>query len=277
MLDKESLCAINEIQYLGNPNVTQMCIRAVCRLLQYENNIGTALLLTAVDQHAFIFKNDLDEVFVIKGGFSSGYQGEGPKGLATVLHILDCHQIDIEELWISPRVMCRLNDALLTIKDLESIALARPVRPKRLADYTYPYSEDLKLASTHARYYPVMLPYALIDRRIFDLALRFCDDPDAVIVSAYRRLEDVVRSRINSTESSAKLFAKAFVGKESILTWNVPDESESIGRGNLFTAIYNAFRNARAHRELSLSASEEFREFMLINELFLLEAAAVNR
>ncbi len=277
MLDKESLCAINEIQYLGNPNVTQSCIKAVCRLLQCENVIERVLLLTAEHQHSFIFQNDLQELFIIKGGFTSGYHGEGPKGLATVLHILDRHQLDVEELEISPRIMTRLNDALLNTKDLESISLALPVRPKRLADYTYPFSEDLKLASTHSRYYPKILPYALIDKRIFDLALLFSNDPDAAILSAYRRLEDIVRSRINNTESSSKLFSKAFVGKDSILTWSVPDESESIGRGGLFTSIYYAFRNARAHRELSPSQSEELREFMLINELFLLEAAAVSR
>ena len=101
-------------------------------------------------------------------------------------------------------------------------------------------------------------------------------DPDGAVIGAYRRLEDVIRKRSEINESGTKLFSKAFFNDDSPLRWDVPDASESKGRGQLFTATYMSFRNARAHRELSLTIKQELREFLLINELFLLESEAID-
>ena len=92
---------------------------------------------------------------------------------------------------------------------------------------------------------------------------------------AYKRLEDIVRTRTGINEHSTKLFAQVFQGEKAILMWDVPDNAEIKGRVNLFTGAYMAFRNARAHREKDENLIHQYREFLLINELYLLEQETI--
>jgi hypothetical protein len=87
------------------------------------------------------------------------------------------------------------------------------------------------------------------------------------------RLEDIVRARTGLSESNTKLFSRAFGGKAPLLTWPVLDENEHSGRLNLFTGVYMAYRNPRAHQEKP--QSERLAEFLLLNQLFRLEEEAV--
>ena len=50
------------------------------------------------------------------------------------------------------------------------------------------------------------------------------------------------------------------------------DKSEKVGRINLFTGTYMAYRNARAHKENP--KTELLAEFLLLNQLYLLESEA---
>ena len=112
-----------------------------------------------------------------------------------------------------------------------------------------------------------------------DLALNFEEHPDNSIISGYRRLEGIVRDRTGLTHAhGAKLFSKAFQEDQSILHWEEIKPSEQIGRASIFIGIYMAFRNPRAHREPATgTTAEAIREFMLLNELFLLESQSVTR
>jgi len=265
----------DDVQYLGRLGITRSCIEAVARLLQCGEQINMARLLTSGEIHAFLIQNQQGELFAVKGGFRSGYYGEGPKGLAVVLHLLDRHNIEVEEFEVKSKLIDRLNSASLSRSDLEKLVLASPVRPLRWHEYIYQQAEGGRLNDDLSRYYPLELPFGVIDARIFDLALRFEGDPDGAVVGAYRRLEDIVRQRTGIGGFGARLFSKAFVDHGAPLGWNAPDLNESVGRGNLFKAIYTAFRNARAHRELEPRRASDLREFLLINELFLLESEAV--
>jgi hypothetical protein len=51
--------------------------------------------------------------------------------------------------------------------------------------------------------------------------------------------------------------------------------SEQIGRTNLFTGAYMAFRNRRAHQEPDPNNTDALQEFLLINHLYNLEQQAV--
>ncbi len=110
-----------------------------------------------------------------------------------------------------------------------------------------------------------------------NLALLFKQDPDSALTIAYKRLEDIVRTRTSIHEHSTKLFAQAFQGENPLITWDVPDSAEIKGRVNLFTGAYMAFRNARAHREKDENLIHQYREFLLINELYSLEAEAKHK
>lgn len=263
------------IDYLGEAGITESCLYSLCNLIQTRSDISYALLLTNDQSHAFILKDLTENYYIIRSGFTSGYLGEGPKGLTKALTILRKHQIETEEVLISSKLVNKLNNSSLADQDLDFIFQQKIVRPILLYDYIYPFEDEVNLVSNLKRYYPLELPYSIIDDRIFDLALLFKQDPDSALTKAYKRLEDIVRERTDLNEHSTKLFSQAFNISNAPLTWIVPDKSEIVGRANLFLGIYQAFRNARTHREKEENLIHQYREFLLINELYVLEAEAI--
>ncbi len=120
------------------------------------------------------------------------------------------------------------------------------------------------------------MPFSIIDLRIMDLAIGLCDNPDLALISGYRRLEDIVRKRTNLEDvSGVKLFSQAFHGNEPLLHWPNILDAESKGRVSLFTGAYMAYRNNRVHRESDTNLNDAVKEFLLINQLFILEREAV--
>ncbi|MBF7695870.1 TIGR02391 family protein [Acinetobacter rathckeae] len=263
------------IDYLAQAGVTETCLYSLCNLIQTNVDFTDARLLTSEQAHAFIFKDQFGRYYIIRSGFASGYSGEAPKGLAKALAILRRHQIDIEEVLVPSKLINKLNKSLLTDQDIDFIFRQKIVRPIRLHDYIYPFEGEVNQVLKQKRYYPLELPYSIIDDRIFDLALLFKQDPDSALSKAYKRLEDIIRQRTNLNESNKRLFEQVFQGKNAILTWDVPDHSEIQGRIELFKGTYMAFRNARAHREKKENLVHQYREFLLINELYLLEEEAI--
>lgn len=232
-------------------------------------------MLTNDQSHALILKDQSDSYYVIRSGFTSGYSGEGPKGLAKALYLLKKHRIETEEILVSTKLLNRLNTSSLSDQDIDFIFQQEIIRPIRLHDYIYPFENEVAPTAKSKRYYPLELPYSIIDDRIFDLALLFKQDPDSALTKAYKRLEDIVRTRTDIHEHSTKLFAQVFQGENAILSWDVPDSAEIKGRVNLFTGAYMAFRNPRTHREKDENLIHQYREFLLINELYLLEQEAI--
>lgn len=261
--------------YLGEAGVTETCLYSLCNLIQTNADLSYALLLTNDQSHALILRDQSDSYYIIRSGFTSGYPGEGPKGLAKALTILNKHQIDTEEILVTSKLISKLNNASLSDQDIDFIFREKIIRPIRLHDYIYPFRHEVSEESNLKRYYPLELPYSIFDDRIFDLALLFKQDPDSALTKAYKRLEDIIRTRTGLNEHSTKLFAQVFQGENALLTWEVPDGAEIKGRINLFTGTYMAFRNARAHREIDENLVHQYREFLLINELYLLEAEAI--
>lgn len=267
------------IQYLGLSGISQSCLEAIVRLIQFGDKIHQAKLLSCIGSHSgthcFLLTINYDELIVIKTGFSSGYPGEGPSKLAFALQLLQKHGAEIEEYEVSPQLIDRVEMSCLTKKDLDQIEKADPVRPMRWYDYVHgKEKEDAVLLNL----FPEVMPFGIIDSRIYDLALNFELHPDNSIISAYRRLEDIVRERTGLTESNTKLFAKAFQGEESLLYWKeINDSGELTGRASLFNAVFMAFRNRRAHREPDQYAGGDLQEFLLLNQLYYLEKEAVLR
>ncbi|WP_252053539.1 TIGR02391 family protein [Acinetobacter silvestris] len=194
------------------------------------------------------------------------------------MQLLLKHHIEIEEVNISSKLMKKLNKALLSSTDVENISNSRYVRPIQIYEYIYAIYENLDYQKNNNHYYSNELPYHLIDSRIFDLALKFKEDPNSAIMSAFTRLEDIVRKRSGLNHlHSTELFKIALSEKDSPLTWNSISIGETQAKGRLFVNIYQAFRNARAHKEADLPYSKLTREFLLVNELFLLESEAIER
>lgn len=91
------------VEYWGNQGITQTCLMSLCNLIQTHSDLTYALLLTNEQTHAFIIKDENESFYVIRSGFTSGYMGEGPRGLATALTLLKRHEIETEEILVSSK------------------------------------------------------------------------------------------------------------------------------------------------------------------------------
>ena len=267
-----------EVQYVGLAGISNSCLDAVKRYVQYGDRIERVkVLTTASKMHALLLVIDPLETVAVKSGFSSGYSGEGPRTFAETLRLLIDYGVDIEECEVDEAVMARLDASALTSKDLRSLDSARAVRPTRIHDYIYEgLGRDSRKRGQWSSIRTVM-PWSLIDHRIVDLALRFFDESDDSLHRGFRRLEDIVRARIESSGSSSQLMAQAFQGENSRLTWEDVEPAEQNGLAQLFVGTYLAYRNRRAHRELQQRAEDALPEFLLLNHLFVLESKSVNR
>lgn len=273
LLRKISLAGI---QYSGLSGISRSCIDAVRRYIQFGDRIERVKILTAGQEHCLLLELESVETIAIKSGFSSGYSGEGPRTFADVLLLLEAHKATIDEYRVPDALIQRLDDSALTLKDLEFIDSLEPVRPHRWHDYIYDIYGAIKNEHRIWGEFPEVMPWAIIDSRLIDLAKQFFEDPDRCILTGFRRLEDIIRKRLSSDEHSTKLFSLAFNSEKSRLTWEGIESSEQIGRANLFVGAYMAFRNPRAHKELG-DGPRALAEFLLLNELFILESKAIER
>jgi hypothetical protein len=245
------------------------------RMIHYRDQITHARILTNDRNHCFLLTVNVGDIVAVKSGFASGYGGEGPRGFSYVLQLLEAHGADIEEYKVTADVIERVDMSALRQRDLDMIERARPIRPQRWHEYIVDERfERGKYAELWQEFYPV-IPLAIVDARITDLAMRFYEAPDDCLVKGYRRLEDIVRKRIGSEQHGLKLFQNAFLGEEAKLRWPGTSAVEQAARCTLFTAAFGAFRNPRAHRELEADSNEQTMEFLLLNQLYSLERKTV--
>jgi hypothetical protein len=224
-----------------------------------------------------------DETIAIKSGFASGYGGEGPRGLAMALQILKKHNIKITECLVNQKIIQEIDASCLTRINLMKIIEVEKRKEIDWYDYhKYIYDYDMEESDEDfcrlQSNFPLEIPLGIVDRRIFDLAIQFKGNSDAVLMAGYRRLEDIVRQRTGLVyEHGEKLFSKTFIKEDSILYWENLHPTEAKGRGQLFSATFMGYRNRRAHKENQDFKESSLREFLLLNELYHLEAEAVER
>jgi hypothetical protein len=285
-LDFNSLAAI---QYMGMAGITSSCLNALFRLICFGDKITDARLLTCTGsnnntkRHCFLLIIEPEEFVAIKSEFSSGYLGEGPRGLSIALTLLDSYEIDVNEYFVERELLDRVDASCLLISDIERLSSKEGSGLlSSFVKYKYLYEEHYEGSQPNLRFLkdklPVEMSLGIIDDRILDLAIQFKQNPDSAIMSGYRRLEDIIRKRTNlAHEHGEKLFSKAFIKDDSILHWEKLHPAENKGRASLFSATYMGYRNRRAHKESGGSMSNDLREFLLLNQLYCLEAAAVER
>lgn len=262
---------LGRIEYVGLPGMSKECQAAILRILQYGDKITIARVLTANGNHCFLLTINIGELVAVKSGFASGYVGEGPHTFSYILQLLDAHGAEIEEYEVTPEYVGRLDASALTQADLDDVVHAGPVSPARWHDYISERDWYSKSDGTLWREFPPVIPYAIIDARIADLARQFWDSPDARLLDGYRRLEDLFRSRSGLQEYGQRLFNHALLPPTRCLEWDVIEDGERQGRVGLFTNAFMAHRNPRAHREQEADSCAQLSEFLLLNHLFLLD------
>ncbi|MHC9246928.1 TIGR02391 family protein [Aeromonas jandaei] len=265
-----------DIEYRGRGGISRHCIDAVVEMLHFGRKINEVKILTSGSgydcHHALLLNVDSDVTIAIKSGFTSGYSGEGPRSFSYVLSILQKFTQEINEYLVPYGLVERIDKSSLSAKDLKWLSEQRPVRPHRWYDYIYErhYAE---LNTT--KYFPAELPLSLLDPRLHEIAFLFKQNPDNALLAGYRLLERLIKDKSGLTqETGAKLFSKAFQGDDAPLYWDDLDGSEVKGRATLFSSVFMAYRNRRAHQEPDNDIHEDLREFMLLNQLFILEKSA---
>jgi len=166
------------IQYAGLSGVSPACQDGVVRFFQFGARISLARILTHQGYHCLLLTvNDHDTV-AIKSGFKSGYGGQGPRTFSFVLELLHFYGVELLEYDVSAELLERLDLSALTVGDIENIENAKPVRPSRWPDYVF--EEDWAKGRSGALWqnFPAVIPLAIIDTRITDLAMNFFERPD---------------------------------------------------------------------------------------------------
>lgn len=267
------------IEYHGGPGVTQLCLDAIMRLIQFGDQITKVQILssprTHVTEHCLILTVNVGDLIAVKSGFASGYMGEGSAGFSYALALLEAHGAEIEEYEVTSEIIERCDNSALTRLDLEFIEAARPIRPSRWYDYVFEKHWDPEKNERLWSEFPPVIPFAIIDGRIIDLAKSFWENPNDKLLTGYRRLEVIVRERTGINEHGTKLLAQAFASSESKLRWKDLDKSEQAGRAQLFIGTFMAYRNPRAHREVEDYRTGQLAEFLLLNHLYCLEREAI--
>jgi hypothetical protein len=264
------------IQYVGEPGITKPCQDAVLRLLQFGDKIHKVRILSCGEDHGFLITISPEDLIAVKTGFASGYGGEGSRRFSYVLTLLYAFGLEekMDEYEVKKEVLDRLDESALTKGDLAEIKTTRPVRPIRLYnDYIWPGHFSEEISNEPWKEFPPVIPFAIVDNRIRDLATSFWDDPDKKLMDGYRRLEDILRDQTGLKDVGSTLFTKIFL-KAQLLTWEGIDAGERVGRAQLFVGAYQAYRNPRAHHEDKHHDYEQLSEFLLLNHLFKLQKEA---
>src|SRR5579863_6647105 len=215
------------IEYVGLSGISKECQDAVLRLIQFGTRITHVRILSADRDHCLLLTLECGDPVAVKSGFASGYGGEGPRCFSYVLQILDSHGAEIIEHDVERSLLDKIDYSALTRSDLERVENMSPVRPTRWHDYVF--HDDFKKAREGTLWreeFPAVMPFALIDGRIMDLALDFWNGPDNNLLVGYRRLEDIVRQRTAIEQHGTKLFSQAFHPGEGALTWEHVDDGE---------------------------------------------------
>ena len=116
-----------ELDYRGSCGITQHCLNALSEVLQNERGRGTAYLLSGpadrygCRSHMFLLVPETGTRTLVSAGFASGYGGEGPRGLAQAILLLDSRRWDVNEIRVSQRDFNCLVDRSVTDEALERV------------------------------------------------------------------------------------------------------------------------------------------------------------
>ena len=197
---------VNKIQYVGVKGITKDCADAVLRMIQYGDKIKKAWILSCRDRHCILLLVNECRIFAVKTGFSSGYNGEGPRTFSYIISVLDAHGIEIDEYDVRNHIFDRINKENLRKADIAFLKTLTPLPASSWFGYIWDRHKGSNRDKPIWHKFPLCIPYNIIDSRIMDLALEFLDNPDHALITGYRRLEDIIKTRtnINGNRSRAK-------------------------------------------------------------------------
>jgi hypothetical protein len=257
------------IEYGGSDGITETCLDAVFRYINYGDQINEVDILTYNMDHALLMRFGDGHCAFIRSGFSSGYSGEAPKGLALVIQIFLSLNVRIREYNVNRSFFKRVNAALIRMKDLVYLNKLKACKP--LSYDRFVSLNQMNAAFEHQVWSKLKepIPYALFDTRIADLVQEYREKPNDALLTGYKRLENILQAKFITKSFGLNLIKEIMDKKNSIWT---PGISEGVqkGRSLLFQGCFSSFRNELAHNEF-VHVEYGLSEFLLLNLLFLYE------
>ena len=187
-----------EIRYIGDIGTFET-VNAVRQMLAEGYRPLAGWIISCLDhdgtgEHCIYLESD-GRPLVVTGGLTSGYNGEGARGLATVLCLLrefSCYPTDSG---VTRGVLNRARHSALTWSDVSLIKSGgnRPSQAVvRYIEAAYHRPDDIWKDC------PTSIPWSLLDPRLRQIAYDFHRDPDATLFKAFRLLEDSLRERLGA-------------------------------------------------------------------------------
>ncbi len=262
------------IEYHGIAGASDDCEAAVLRLLTSGGNLARALILTSGRDHAFLLFNEVGDPIAIKSGFASGYGGSGPTALSRVVEFLNGHGVEIDEVEITEDVLERLDDSALTLAMLTRSSTAS-VFGQAGGAMTTSASTNGKPATIgrYGRRSPRSCPTPCSIRASSSLPWTLRRTLMGVSTAATDGWRTSCASGLGSSNTAPSSFPPPSRARRprSFGTWQTPPRRRAAAL--LFAGVYMAYRNPRAHREMT--RGHHLAEFLLLNHLFKLEADAI--
>lgn len=257
-------------EYAGSPQTTQSCIDAFIQYLNSNDSITVMSILSCNHCHALMLTfGESNRLAFIRSGFTSGYPGEGPKGLAKVFRLAQFFNIQIREFNVNEDWLKKVNYGQVTQADVQGLDQYRSKEPTACYDYldALPFKYDDVKGIFNL--FKEIIPYSIIDPAISDLLEKFKLNPGETLSNGYKRLEQHLQEKFKTNSFGTKIF-EMFLRPEKANN-NIWHDNPSNGickaRYDLFKACFEGFRNERAHNEYVYNEDALF-ELILLNYLF---------
>ncbi|PAX08924.1 TIGR02391 family protein [Sphingomonas lenta] len=258
-------------RYIGGPT----CDEAIGDLLALLGTCSRPLKAWIVSDldtfghgdHALLIETT-DGAVVVRGGLTSGYNGQGARALASSIKLLvdrDCYP---EDAVVRRDVLLRARHCALLDEDIELIRNGGDVR--RRQHFTHYLDAPYFRERSTWEYGRPVLPLSLLHPSLRSTAQEFFVKPGQVLRDVARDIEHRVKTQLPKARSRGQregaFWNNAFSEDNAPLVWPDLEKGEVIARVKLFEGAFGTIRNPRAHRP-DVPDDHAFEELLLLNML----------
>jgi hypothetical protein len=268
-------------QYLGEYGNTSVCLKAIGLILTstgFYDEHGRDLLPSAVTlvtraqgllkdtpQHAFVFWDWILACTVVPSGFTSGYPGEGPRGLAYALLMVQAKNIPLYALEINGGMFDRLNQNRLTesdLHDLQKNGRSRTYYPHQYIDTTLSDTNPIKnyaLSDPYLSYLingaPPRIGWEWLDSEIATKCEELArTDLRSALARSFLILKERMAKEFEVPSSfDGEVLVNKVFGAEGILASHEADDAkkkELLAMRDLLVGLFKVFRNKYSHHDV---------------------------
>lgn len=263
-----------EYQYLGASGDTGACMRAMIAILTspYRPRAITAVLRQMREDQTttsvcFVVWDWIgDKATLISDGFGT-HHGEGGRGLATVIDMIQFYDIPLQEFWAESDQFRRIAYGHPTRADLDQLRSADAASLYNLLSLSE-FGLQLWLEEPTQLRDQTPLPHWLMVPELIDILKEVEHNSANAVFQAARRLETVIREvcQLPAMVSGELLLNQALsVGKPLELKGATTYETQSWFQ--LFEGVIGAFKEPHSQREQTLEREDALAQILTINLL----------